>query len=117
MGRLKQMPARLTVMPARIVSPVPEGAPGSYARRVQEQPMRKAYGTARWQRLRWQVLVAGLFTCVRCKRVDADTSHLVADHVVPHRGDAALFWDAGNLQCLCKACHDSVKQVEERAMR
>jgi 5-methylcytosine-specific restriction protein A len=28
------------------------------------------------------------------------------DHVVPHRGDQALFWDElGNWQTLCDACH------------
>jgi 5-methylcytosine-specific restriction protein A len=30
----------------------------------------------------------------------------VADHIVPHRGDADLFWDPGNLQGLAKTCHD-----------
>lgn len=30
----------------------------------------------------------------------------VVDHVVPHRGDAALRWDQiGNWQALCRACH------------
>ena len=73
------------------------------------------YGTAAWQRLRWSILVRDLFTCRRCQRVEADTSRLVADHVTPHRGDAGLFWNEANLQCLCKACHDSAKQREERA--
>jgi hypothetical protein len=36
----------------------------------------------------------------------------VADHVVPHRGDEALFFE-GDLQSLCKDCHDSVKQRDE----
>ena len=28
------------------------------------------------------------------------------DHVIPHRGDLALFWDElGNWQSLCAACH------------
>jgi 5-methylcytosine-specific restriction protein A len=26
------------------------------------------------------------------------------DHVVPHRGDAALFWDQDNWQSLCAQC-------------
>ena len=37
----------------------------------------------------------------------------LADHVVPHRGDYALFW-FGELQSLCKACHDIKKQRVER---
>lgn len=35
----------------------------------------------------------------------------VADHIVPHRGDPALF--EGALQSLCKSCHDGWKQATE----
>ena len=35
------------------------------------------------------------------------------DHVVPHRGDRQLFWDANNLQSLCKPCHAGTKQAIE----
>ena len=77
-------------------------------------PWRRWHKTARWQRLRWSVLVEELFTCRMCRRIEADTAALVADHVVPHRGNEALFWDRANLQCLCKACHDSAKQRAER---
>lgn len=78
-------------------------------------PWRVWAKTARWQRLRWSVLVRDLFTCRKCGRTEADTSRLVADHIVPHRGDERLFWDENNLQCLCKNCHDSVKQAEEQS--
>lgn len=77
-------------------------------------PWRRWYKTARWQRLRWSVLVRDLFTCRRCGLVEADTSKLVADHRTPHRGNEMLFWDQGNIQCLCKTCHDTVKQAEEQ---
>lgn len=36
----------------------------------------------------------------------------VADHVTPHRGNKELFFN-GELQSLCKSCHDSIKQGEE----
>jgi len=78
------------------------------------QPWRAWYKTSRWQRLRWKVLVRDLFACQMCGRIEPDTSKLVADHVIPHRGDEAMFWDEGNLQCLCKPCHDKVKQSQER---
>jgi 5-methylcytosine-specific restriction endonuclease McrA len=53
----------------------------------------------------------------------------VVDHVKPHRlGEAlasgdeatieaarALFWDRKNWQGLCKLCHDSVKQAQEKS--
>lgn len=38
----------------------------------------------------------------------------VVDHVIPHRGDQALFWDTSNWQPLCRRCHDGRKQAEER---
>lgn len=67
------------------------------------------YKTARWQKLRWMVLVQAAFTCAKCAAV-SEGAGLVADHVMPHRGNAALFWNRDNLQCLCKHCHDSIKQ-------
>jgi len=89
-----------------------------HAVRDRSQPWRAWYKTARWQRLRWQCLVRDLFTCRMCGWLGGnDTSQLVADHVRPHRGRAADFWDLGNLQCLCKACHDGAKQRVERAGR
>lgn len=59
------------------------------------------------------MLVRDQFTCRMCGRLEGDTSMLVADHVVPHRGAEAMFWDAGNLQALCKPCHDGAKQRSE----
>lgn len=89
---------------------------GFERQRRQVYPWRSWYNTARWKALRWSVLVRDNFTCQmpHCGRIEQDTSLLVADHKVPHRGDAALFWDDQNLQCLCKACHDSTKQSLEK---
>lgn len=38
----------------------------------------------------------------------------VVDHRIPHRGDPTLFWDRTNWQGLCKTCHDSHKQAQEK---
>ncbi len=122
MGRLKQLPSRLAALPSRLPRqamapqaglPTPDADRSRF--RDATQPWRKCYKTARWQKLRWFVLVRDLFTCRRCHRIEGTTSLLVADHVTPHRGDETLFWDDQNLQCLCKTCHDSAKQSEERA--
>lgn len=80
-------------------------------------PWRRWYKTARWQKLRMDVLLRDHFTCqrVECTRVEADTSRLVCDHRRPHRGDERLFWDQENLQTLCKRCHDGVKQRDEQS--
>jgi len=37
----------------------------------------------------------------------------VVDHIKPHKGNDALFWDEKNWQSLCKPHHDSTKQKEE----
>jgi 5-methylcytosine-specific restriction endonuclease McrA len=43
------------------------------------------------------------------------TAATVADHITPHRNDPVLF--AGPLQSLCKPCHDSAKQQQEKSGR
>jgi 5-methylcytosine-specific restriction protein A len=49
-----------------------------------------------------------------CKAEGRTVPARVVDHVKPHRGDRALFWDERNWQPLCKRHHDSDKQREER---
>lgn len=65
---------------------------------------RRGY-TRAWKRLRDAFLQAHPH-CVDPYRVHR---HLVlatdVDHIVPHRGDMRLFWDASNLQALCHGCH------------
>lgn len=113
MGRLTQVPPRLQAAPRRIASPL--GADRDKAGgRDAALFWRRWYKTARWQRLRWDVLVRDGFQCQRCQRIEPDSAQLVADHVRAHRGDEALFWDSGNLQCLCRSCHDGAKQRAER---
>lgn len=80
-------------------------------------PWRAWYNTARWRALRLEVFERDLFTCqrVECGALIGDPSRLVCDHRKAHRGDERLFWDQGNLQTLCKHCHDGAKQREEQA--
>lgn len=80
---------------------------------------RRFYGLRAWKAkphgLRWQCLVRDAFTCQwpGCGRIEHDTSKLVADHIVPHRGDRRLFFDLDNLQTLCAECHSTHKQRAE----
>ena len=80
-------------------------------------PWRRWYKTAAWQRLAWAVKVRDAFTCQRCGLTSDAKYALAVDHIKPHRGDEALFWDERNLQTLCKGCHDGAKQREEAADR
>jgi 5-methylcytosine-specific restriction protein A len=77
-------------------------------------PWRTLYTTPRWRKLRKAILLRDLFTCNSCRRLEGDSSLLVADHIRPHRGNMLLFWDESNLQTLCKTCHDTLKRKEEQ---
>lgn len=83
------------------------------------QPWRSWYKLARWVKLRAKVLLRDMYTCQwqGCGRIEHNTSKLVADHKIPHRGDETLFWDEDNIWTLCQHCHDSAKQAEERSGR
>jgi 5-methylcytosine-specific restriction protein A len=41
------------------------------------------------------------------------TPATVIDHITPHRGDRALFWQSSNWQALCKPCHDRKTATED----
>ena len=113
MAKLKTIKPLVTKLAPRFgYAPGNERERSTY--RDETQAHRRWYKTARWQKLRWSVLVRDLFTCKMCGRLEADTSQLVGDHKTPHRGDERLFWDEGNIQCVCKRCHDSEKQRQER---
>jgi 5-methylcytosine-specific restriction endonuclease McrA len=114
MGRLKALGSRLAPAPSRLHRATDERSLDR--RRLADTETRKLHKTARWQRLRWSILVRDEFTCQTCRRVEGDTSKLVCDHVEPHRGDVEKFW-AGPFQTLCKPCHDGQKQKEEIAAR
>jgi 5-methylcytosine-specific restriction endonuclease McrA len=68
----------------------------------------------RWQKRRARQLRDEPL-CRICAALGRVVVAVVADHVVPHRGDPALF--EGELQSLCKLCHDSVKQQQEKSGR
>lgn len=74
--------------------------------------------TARWQRLRLKVLARDGYQCQQTgmmltgKHPAPDSP--VVDHMIPHRGDEALFWDEGNLQAVSKGWHDRQKQQMEK---
>lgn len=111
MGRLKTLPSRLSAAAPKLKRQTDSEGHG---RAVEH--WRGWYSLARWRKLRLVIFARDLFTCQRreCGRIEGDTSLLVADHRIPHKGDPALFWDPTNLQTLCKPCHDRDKQREER---
>lgn len=67
-------------------------------------------------RLRPQQLLREPF-CRECAKQGMRTRASVADHIVPHGGDWALFTDESNLQSLCKHHHDQKTAREMMAQR
>jgi 5-methylcytosine-specific restriction protein A len=65
---------------------------------------------------RWQLGGRGPI-CEICTANGHTTPADVVDHIQPHRGDRALFWDETNWQALCKMHHDSDKARLERGGR
>jgi len=51
--------------------------------------------------------------CIACLGEGRTTAADVVDHVVPHRGDDALFWAPSNHQPLCRPHHDTKTARED----
>jgi 5-methylcytosine-specific restriction endonuclease McrA len=49
-----------------------------------------------------------------CDKEGTFTLASVVDHIIPHRGNAGLFWSRDNWQSLCTMHHSKVKQGIER---
>ncbi|WP_370267435.1 HNH endonuclease signature motif containing protein [Nioella sp.] len=97
--------------------------------RYSSNPLSKLYRTAGWRRARAAhlgvepvcrlcraagILNDGSLTVAGETQRDGRRRFLVVDHIVPHRGDLALFWDPGNWQTLCPDHHDITKQRDEQ---
>jgi 5-methylcytosine-specific restriction enzyme A len=68
--------------------------------------------TAAWDRYSKAFLRAHPL-CVACENEGRLTPSAVTDHVIPHKGDAALFWDTANHQALCRQCHNRKTAAED----
>ena len=112
---LRTLKPRLAPMPPRLKS----------ARTVRDTryspdaTVRAWYKSARWHKLRQQVLIRDMYTCQQTGVVLAGKSPApnspVVDHKIPHRGNEALFFDPENCQSVTKQWHDSTKKRMERS--
>ncbi len=51
-----------------------------------------------------------------CDQLERTTPSTEVDHVIPHRGDQALFWDEhNNWQAICRRCHSRKTAAEDAA--
>jgi 5-methylcytosine-specific restriction protein A len=67
---------------------------------------------SRWRRAREGWLRSHPL-CAEHERQGEVVAAMVVDHIRPHKGDRVLFWDRGNWQSLCKACHDRKTAAED----
>jgi len=90
-------------------------------RRYQEQPWRKWYQSREWLKLRRQCFERDLYVCQRsgvlCTGKGNEPTTAVANHKIPHHGDAALFFSLDNLETVTKEVHDQLIQREEKRRR
>jgi 5-methylcytosine-specific restriction endonuclease McrA len=77
-------------------------------RRQTKKPWQHLYNTRAWRdRIRVFVLARDPI-CMICERAPST----VVDHIVDHKGDPKLFFDAKNCRGLCKPCHDERTAAE-----
>lgn len=90
---------------------------GSDWRKDARTTTQRGYGW-RWQQARSAYLAVNTL-CRMCATMTPPrlTPATVVDHVIKHEGDVTLFWDPTNWQPLCKPCHDSRKQRQEKSGR
>jgi 5-methylcytosine-specific restriction protein A len=68
--------------------------------------------TSRWQKARITFLQRHPL-CKNHEQQGQIVEATIVDHIVPHKGDQKLFWDASNWQPLCKPCHDKKTASED----
>lgn len=78
---------------------------------------KRGTAAARGYSSKWQKAREGFLSshplCVEHEKLGEIVPATVVDHIIPHRGDKALFWDRDNWQPLCKPCHDQKTATED----
>lgn len=73
------------------------------------------YSHSRWRRVR-EFFLRRHPLCVMCEAEGRVELASVVDHIKPHKGDMALFWDRNNWQPLCASHHSGEKQRIDRGI-
>ncbi|MGR3991461.1 HNH endonuclease signature motif containing protein [Pseudomonas sp. 1121_17] len=82
---------------------------------VREKPRESS--TARGYGYKWQQARAGFLAkhplCIKCQARGLVVVATDVDHIEPHKGDMAVFWDRSNWQALCGPCHSTKTASED----
>ena len=103
-------------MPQRVPTYRPHPSRGKPLVEIRRGTARERGYTWEWEQARLAHLEASPL-CVHCEREGRLIPATVVDHVIPHRGDKALFWDRDNWQSLCAPCHSRKTWGEEGRFR
>jgi 5-methylcytosine-specific restriction enzyme A len=69
--------------------------------------------TYRWTRVSREFLWRRRW-CIGCLAIGVRSKATLVDHIIPHKGDRALFWSSANWQPCCEWHHNSIKPELER---
>lgn len=84
---------------------------------VEKKPFQSAvrsnnYNSAEWRQLKAEIRKEQT-TCANCGRTAIESGYpLEAHHIIPPRGNLALFYDKNNIVMLCKECHSQITNEE-----
>ncbi len=66
----------------------------------------------KWRKAAKQFLIENPL-CAECLRQGKTELAEVVDHIRPHKGDLALFWNSENWQPLSRVCHNRKTAAED----
>jgi 5-methylcytosine-specific restriction protein A len=72
----------------------------------------KLYKTTQWKQLRSRILKEQ-DCCFKCG-ISKNETKLEVHHIIPPRGNEALFFDENNLAAVCPVCHKIITNKEIR---
>ncbi len=102
---------------AVLVDPPSSRCDRHQARERKEQENRRGSANSRGYGSRWRAARKRFLElnplCAECNRLGRVTAATVVDHVVPHKGDPALFWNQANWAPMCKRHHDEKTAVAD----
>lgn len=86
-------------------------------KRKREVDKRRGSSSSRGYNSAWtrasKIFLAQHPLCAECQRQGKVTPATEVDHIVPHKGDQALFWRTSNWQALCHSCHSRKTVMED----
>lgn len=83
---------------------------------VERKSARERGYTTRWDKAR-KVWLDHHPLCAVCEREGRVTAAGEVDHIIPHEGDQALFWDQTNWQSICRNHHIEKSAEESRSRK